>query len=74
MVDVMDKTANLVYWKKKEAVSKLLKEEGNAEAMKELKDVMSLTREFSDLYLRGHEWLTLANHVGQWRRTCRILA
>lgn len=49
MVDVMDETANRVYWKKKEAVSKLLKEEGNAEAMTELKDVMSLTREPSHL-------------------------
>lgn len=72
MVDVMDETANRVYWKKKEAVSKLLKEEGNAEAMKELKDVMSLTRESSRIYTNRTERLTLAMFAGQWRRTCRI--
>lgn len=74
VVDVMDETANRVYWKKKEAVSKLLKEEGNAEAMKELKDVMSLTRESPHLYLSRSKRLTLANYVGQWHPTCRIRA
>lgn len=45
VVDVMDETANRVYRQKKETVSTLLNEHGLEGAVKELKDVMSLTCE-----------------------------
>lgn len=49
VVDVMDETANRVFTQKKEMVSRLLKEEEeeDEDAVKELRDVISLTREFS---------------------------
>lgn len=60
VVDVMDETANHVYWRKKEEVSRLLKEQGNTEELKELKDVMSLTRQSLSCLLGRIGRLTVA--------------
>lgn len=65
VVDVMDTTANRIFREKKESVSKMLSDgkAGKAE-LEELKDVMSLTREFFVCFLPfAHHIDTISSQV-----------